>query len=92
MIKINQQKLEASISKQEKIEKLTVTTQTGKVFDADEISRGRMLSAIQAADFLGIGESEWKLADNTKEIINLNELKEAHALAIQALGQVVLSD
>lgn len=80
------------ISKVEIISKLTVTTQSGKVFDADETARCRMLSAIQAADFLGVNESEWKLADNSKEVITLDELKEAHAMAIQALGQVVLSD
>lgn len=79
-------------TKNELIARLTVTTQSGKKFDADEVARGRMLSAIQAAEFLGIDESEWKLADNSKQIITLDELKEAHALAIQALGQVVLSN
>lgn len=96
---MTQQEVEAHLrpapslpTKIEIIAKLTVTTQSGKVFDADETARGRMLSAIQAADFLGVNESEWKLADNSKEVITLDELKEAHALAIQALGQVVLSD
>lgn len=97
--KMTQSEIEAHLNpfpspptKNELIARLAVTTQSGKKFDADEVARGRMLSAIQAAEFLGIDESEWKLADNSKQIITLDELKEAHALAIQALGQVVLSN
>ena len=68
---------------------LTVTTSNGNEFDADDIARQDMLSAIIASDTLGLTEKEWKLADNTWKIIQLSELKEASALAIQAKGAIL---
>jgi len=70
---------------------LTVTTTAGNVFDAREKDIVRMLSAIEASATLGLTEKEWKLHDNSSKIITLAELKEAHALAIQAVGTIILS-
>ena len=70
---------------------LTVTTANGNTFDADNVARQDMLSAIEASNTFGLTEKEWKLADNTWKIISLAELKEASALAIQAKGVVLAS-
>ena len=70
---------------------LTVTTSAGNVFDADEAARLNMLSALAASDTLGLTETFWKLADNSTALITVAELKEAQALAIQAVGNVVLA-
>ena len=69
---------------------LTVTTTAGNTFDADDISISAMLSAIIASPVIGITEHNWKLADNTIKLITLTELEEAHALAIQAKGAIIL--
>ncbi len=76
--------------KQHKLATLTVTTASGKTFDANETARNNMLVALQAASILNIIESEWKLADNTVAIISTDELKEALSLSIQAVGDLVL--
>lgn len=68
---------------------LTVTTANGNTFDADNVARQDMLSAIEASNTLGLIEKEWKLADNSWKVIQLAELKEASALAIQAKGAVL---
>lgn len=49
-----------------------------------------MLSAIQASSLLGLTTTMWKLNDNTTVEITLDELKEAHALSIQALGNIIV--
>lgn len=74
----------------EKISKLIVTTVSGKVFDADEKSRQRMADAILASETTGLPETQWKLADNTVSVVTYTELREAHALALQALGVLLL--
>ena len=68
---------------------LTVTTSNGNEFDADDVARQDMLSAIEASNTLGLTEQGWKLADNSWKVIQLAELKEASALAIQAKGAVL---
>lgn len=82
----------ASIAKQAKIEALnniTVTSSKGNVFDGNETARINMLSAIQSATFLNQTQAGWKLADNTVEIVTVDEIKEALALAIQRVGEIV---
>ena len=61
----------------------------GKLFDGNETARTNMLSAILSADLIGKTEETWKLADNTKVLITLVELKQALALAIQEVGRIV---
>lgn len=65
---------------------LTVTTSTGKTFDANDAARLNMLSAIQASLDSEIIETEWLMADNTVQLITLAELKEAQTLAIELVG------
>lgn len=77
--------------KNELLNSITVTTQSGKTFDGNETARNNMMSAIMAADVVGQTESDWKLADNTVSNITLGELKEALALSIQRVGEIVLS-
>ena len=59
-------------------------TVNSKVYQADEISQGRMLSAIQAANTLGATTIPfWMLKDNTKyEDIPIAEFKDVHAAAV----------
>jgi len=97
MIKINQQKVnekqiqETKEIKLKALSEITVTTQSGKVFDGNETARNNMLSAITASSFLNVTETEWKLADNSAVLITLDELKEALSLSIQAVGTIVKS-
>ena len=84
--------VQAQKAKQAKLEALatiTVTTTAGNVFDGDDTARSDMMAAIQASEILGITSSNWKLADNSWKIIELVELKEALALAIQAKGTIL---
>lgn len=69
---------------------LTVTTVAGHTFDADDVAISSMLSAIIASPIIGITEHNWKLADNSIVLVTLAELQEAHALAIQAKGAIIL--
>ncbi|MDP2153793.1 MAG: DUF4376 domain-containing protein [Methylotenera sp.] len=68
---------------------ITVTTSSGKVFDGNETARNNMMSAIISAEFVGQTSAEWTLADNTKAVVTVDEVKEALALSIQRVGQIV---
>ena len=48
-----------------------------------------MLSAIVSAELINKTEEYWKLVDNNIKLIALNELKEALALSIQEVGNIV---
>jgi hypothetical protein len=80
---------EAKALKVQALNTLTVTTTAGNTFDGNESARTNMMSAIQSSDFLGVTETEWKMADNSIVLITLEELKEALALSIQAVGVIV---
>ena len=67
---------------------LTVTTTQEHVFDAYTQARQDMADAILASVTLGITETVWRLADNSEVTVSLDELKEAHALAIQAYTKI----
>lgn len=71
------------------LDSISVTTSFGKVFDGNDAARESMLSAIQASSVLNLTEYNWKLADNTWTVVTLDELKEAHALAIVRKGQIL---
>lgn len=64
----------------EMVERIVVTTKSGKRFDGDEESQGRMARAITALD---PGETQlWVLADNTPDPnVTREELREALRLA-----------
>jgi hypothetical protein len=67
-----------------KMESLTVTTSSGKVFDADEVSQTRMTRALQTSGFAGQTQTPWVLADNSVANVTADEMREALALAMQA--------
>lgn len=80
---------QAKAAKVEALNTIIVTTSTGKVFDGNETARLNMLSAITAAGIVGQNSANWKLADNTVETVTLDELKQALALSIQRVGEIV---
>jgi len=68
----------------ENVSKLTVTITNGKTFDADEISQNRISRTIQAMEYSGTASVNWKLADNTMDLITLAEFKEVLQTALEA--------
>jgi hypothetical protein len=81
------------IATQAKIEALAsvkVTTTSGNTFDGRDIDQQRMVSAILSSSVLNITETEWKLADNSRITVTIDELKEALALSIQAIGKIIV--
>lgn len=72
-----------------RLQTIVVTTQNGNTFDGNETARNNMLSAINSAEFIGRTEETWKLADNSTVLVQLQELKEALALSIQEVGNIV---
>ena len=72
-----------------RLSQMVVTTSTGNEFDGNETARNNMLSAIMSAELLNKTEEYWKLADNSTKLISLDELKEALALSIQEVGNIV---
>lgn len=81
---------QAKQDKLKALDSITVTTTSGKVFDGRDKDQIRMLSAIQASTLLGLTSSQWKLANNVVVPVTLDELREAHALAIQAVGSIIV--
>jgi hypothetical protein len=73
---------------QDIINKSTVTTAAGNVFDANLESRVNMADAILASETLGQTETVWRLADNSEITVDIAELREAHALALQSYAQI----
>ena len=71
-----------------KLEKLSVKISTGKVFDANLEARQNLANAIIAADFLKIDKTKWRMFDNSETVVTLDELKEAHALAILEYAKI----
>jgi len=67
------------------VRRITVTTESGRCFDGDEISQGRMARAILALDATGPESTvRWVLHDNSAVDVGAAELREALALAGQA--------
>lgn len=89
-----QAKLVSDSSKAEALDRLTVTTESGKVFYADSASRIDLQGAITLAELKGVTEKPWKLAepiDGVKVVmVTLDEIKEAVYLALEAKGIIVL--
>jgi len=79
---------EAKATQQTTLDTLTVTTTAGNTFDANNQARLDMQNAITASDYLLIIETVWRLADDSEVLIQLDELKEALALAIQEYARV----
>lgn len=67
------------------VRRITVTTESGRCFDGDETSQGRMARAILGLESAGDGATvRWVLHDNTAVDVGAPELREALALAGQA--------
>ena len=79
--------------KDEKLNRLTVTTESGKVFYADPISRSDLTDAILLGQSAGITETAWKLAEEYNgsryALVTVTELAEAAMLALQTKGEIV---
>ena len=89
----------AEIARQ--LETLTVTTSTGKTFDATNQARIDLADAIRGAETTkelidkGVqpadtvwDRTEWRMADNSMVEVTLDELKEASLLAVQTYAKV----
>lgn len=63
------------------VDSIVVTTRSGKSFDGDETSQGRMARAIIALNAAGITETTWVLATNIPTLVTIQELTEALMLA-----------
>jgi hypothetical protein len=70
--------------REERVRAIKVTTASGRIFDGDEVSQGRMTRAITALDAAGQADTMWILADNTPVSVSVAELEEALILAGQA--------
>lgn len=77
--------VERDLFKQQRIEavaRIQVTTASGRVFDGDETSQGRMARAILGLQAQPEGATvQWVLSDNTAVDVGAAELQEALTLA-----------
>lgn len=71
-----------------RVDQIRVTTSSGKTFDGDEISQGRMARGILGLQAAGATSVTWVLADNTPTTVTVEELGEALALAGAAQAAV----
>ena len=78
--------IELPATREELVAAITVTTNSGKVFDGDETSQRRMASAITAMD--EADTITWVLADNTVATVTRVELREALRLAGAAMAEI----
>lgn len=65
------------------VAKIAVTTSSGRCFDGDEVSQGRMARAILALETKRQDVTPWVLSDNTTVSVTAVELREALVLAGQ---------
>lgn len=85
---------EFKTNRTELLNNAVVTTTTGKQFDADEQSQGRMNNAINACSIDGMIDTdtlEWSLADTPSGVpseITIAELKEAYVLAVRKMSEI----
>ena len=87
-INLDNLKIELKSAKKLALDNIVVTV-NDKTFDGNETARTNMISAILSADLIGKNEETWKLADNTKVLVTLVELRQALALAIREVGRIV---
>ena len=76
----------AKAARQAEVEAITVTTQSGKVFDGDEAAQNRMSRAVNAMD--EADTLPWVLANNTIAQVTCAELREALKLAGAAMAEI----
>lgn len=68
------------------VDAITVTTQSGKVFDGNEDAQRRMTSAVTAMD--DTDAIPWVLHDNTVAVVGKTELREALRLSGAAMAAI----
>lgn len=78
-----QQRELAKAVRQDNVSRIKVTVSSGKVFDGDETSQGRMARAIVGMQAVGALTITWVLADNTPAQVTLQDLMEALVLSGQ---------
>lgn len=79
------------IERDEAVRSIVVETASGRRFDGDEISQGRMARAILGLEAAGEAATvRWVLADNVPAEVDALELREALALAGQAQADLWL--
>lgn len=66
----------------------TVIDAVGKEFDAHLEARINMMNAVMSSEHAGILETHWRLADNSIELVTVEELKVASFLALQKFGEL----
>lgn len=76
-------------SKQEKLSKITVTTQSGITFDGNEAARTNIMGALKVAEITGQTSTNWKVANNDLVPVTIQDLEEALTLAMLAVGRTV---
>jgi len=76
--------MEAKAERLKQLEVLTVTTTNGNTFDANNQARLDMSNGIQVGEILNVTQTVWRMADDTEMLIQIAELKEALAKALQA--------
>jgi hypothetical protein len=79
---------QAKAAREAAVAAIKVTTQSGKEFDGDEVSQGRMARAIIGLQAANAPSITWVLADNTPATVTLAELTEALVLAGQAQAAI----
>lgn len=87
-------KEQAKLAKQKGIAALELLTieVDGYVFQCDSKSKSRIADAILAAQTDEKTEIQWRLADNSIELVSVETLKKVHSHAVQQLSDVVLSE
>ena len=76
----------AKAARQAEVEAITVTTQSGRVFDGNEDAQNRMSRAVNAMDDADV--LPWVLADNSIAQVTHSELREALKLAGAAMAEI----
>lgn len=84
--KVEADMLAAKLSRHGLVAAITVTTQSGKVFDGNEDAQNRMSRAITAMD--DGDELPWVLSDNTVALVGKAEMREALRLAGAAMAAI----
>ena len=76
------------------LQSAVITTQSGKQFNADDLSQTRMSNALTAIALKGMRDTdtlEWSLADTPSgfpTVITVAELKEAMVLAVENMRDI----
>ena len=79
---------DAKRRRQEAVESIIVTTSSGKQFNGDEVSQGRMSRAIMGMQAANTPSIIWVLANNVPTAVTVAELMEALVLSGQEQGRV----